>query len=282
MINYKATISYDGTNYKGWQVQSNTSDTIQGKLQDILEKLAGEKVEVIGSGRTDAGVHAIAQVANFHLEETVLLKLQNQNDTNSADSYLDKASTNKNISTENNLDKALLMYINEKLPRDIALNSLEQVNDKFHARFNAIEKTYRYRIHVSPIANVFEKRFVYTYLDYPLDIDFMRKAAGLMLGKKDFKAFCGNKHMKKSTVRTLNKIDIKEITDENGLREISIDYTGDGFLQNMIRIMTGTLIEVGSGRRKAESISETIQSLNRENAGYTAPPQGLSLLEVKY
>ena len=268
MINYKATISYDGTNYKGWQVQSNTSDTIQGKLQDILEKLAGEKVEVIGSGRTDAGVHAIAQVANFHLEETALEKLPN---------CATEACNNKAMA-----DKQLLFYINERLPRDIAINSLERVDDKFHARFNAIEKTYRYRIHVSPIANVFEKRFVYTYLDYPLDIDFMRKAAGLMLGKKDFKAFCGNKHMKKSTVRTLNKIDIKEITDENGLREISIDYTGDGFLQNMIRIMTGTLIEVGSGRRKAESISETIQSLNRENAGYTAPPQGLSLLEVKY
>ena len=221
----------------------------------LLNTFSGEEIDVIGAGRTDAGVHAIGQVANFHIREEFVKDFD---------------------------DAKLLLYINEKLPRDIAITKLERVDEKFHARFNAIEKTYRYRIHVSPISNVFEKRFVYTYLDYPIDVATMKEAAKLMLGRKDFKAFCGNKHMKKSTVRTVSSIDIKEVEDENGLREICIDYTGDGFLQNMIRIMSGTLIEVATGRKTVDSISEIIRLQDRENAGYTAPAQGLTLLSVRY
>lgn len=253
MANYRMVVQYDGTNYKGWQVQNSTSDTIQGKLQNILSILAGSPVEVIGSGRTDAGVHALGQVANFHID------LENE------------------ISASD-----LMTYINEHLPEDIAVTALTQEDERFHARYSEKGKTYRYRIHVSPIANVFEKRFIYSYTDMPLDTAAMRKAAALLVGKHDYKSFCGNRHMKKSTVRTITSIDIKEVTDDNGLREVDIYYSGDGFLQNMIRILTGTLIEVGTGRRAPESMSDLLEAKNREAAGYTAPPQGLCLMEVYY
>lgn len=253
MANYRMVVQYDGTNYKGWQVQNSTNDTIQGKLQHILSILADSPVEVIGSGRTDAGVHALGQVANFHID------LENE------------------ISASD-----LMTYINEHLPEDIAVTALTQEDERFHARYSEKGKTYRYRIHVSPIANVFEKRFIYSYTDMPLDTAAMRKAAALLVGKHDYKSFCGNKHMKKSTVRTITSIDIKEVTDDNGLREVDIYYSGDGFLQNMIRILTGTLIEVGTGRRAPESMSDLLEAKNREAAGYTAPPQGLCLMEVYY
>lgn len=253
MSNFKIVIQYDGTAYKGWQVQNSTADTIQGKLQRVLTKLVGKPVEINGSGRTDAGVHALGQVANFKID-------------------LPKEMTSED----------LFFHINKHLPEDIAVISLEEVDDRFHARYAEKGKTYRYRIHVSPVSNVFEKRYVYTYLDKPLDVNLMKAAASKMIGRHDFKSFCGNKHMKKSTVRTVRDIKINEITDENGLREIAIDYTGDGFLQNMIRIMTGTLIEVGTGRKSVEDIDTILAALDRDKAGYTAPPQGLCLMEVYY
>lgn len=253
MSNYKIVIQYDGTNYRGWQVQNSTKDTIQGKLEHILKKLTNQEVDVIGSGRTDAGVHAKGQVANFNIK-------------------LPKGMT----------DADLLFHINKHLPEDIAVVSLERVDDRFHARYSEKGKTYRYRIHVSPVANVFEKRFVYTFLDKPLDVEAMRQAAAQMVGRHDFKAFCGNKKMKKSTIRTVKSVDIHTVENEHGIQEIYIDYTGDGFLQNMIRIMTGTLIEVGYGRKSADSVAEIIESMDRENAGYTAPPEGLCLMEVYY
>lgn len=253
MANYRMLIQYDGTNYKGWQVQNSTNNTIQGKLQNILSILAGSPVEVIGSGRTDAGVHALGQVANFHIDMP------------------DEMSTTD-----------LINYINEHLPEDIAVTSLVPADERFHARYSEKGKTYRYRIHVSPIANVFEKRFIYTYTDMPLDTFAMRKAAALLTGKHDYKSFCGNSHMKKSTVRTITSIDIKEVTDDNGLREVDIFYSADGFLQNMIRILTGTLIEVGTGRRAPESMNDLLKAKDRKAAGYTAPPQGLCLMEVYY
>lgn len=253
MKNYKILIQYDGTNYKGWQVQKNREDTIQGKLQNILGKYTGREVEVIGSGRTDAGVHAKGQVANFHLQ---LPWGQSSHD--------------------------LFLYLNRYLPLDIAVCDLREVDARFHARFSAKGKTYRYRIHVSPVSDVFEKRFVYQYLDYPLDLEAMRRAAGDLIGCHDFQSFCGNKHMKKSTVRTIYDIEIQEVLDSHGLKEIVIDYRGDGFLQNMIRILTGTLIEVGSGRRPADSMPEILDAMDREKAGYTAPAQGLCLMEVDY
>lgn len=245
MKNYKITIQYDGTRYKGWQVQNSTDMTIQGKIQGVLSELAGETVEVIGSGRTDAGVHAIGQVANFHIKDGFL-------------------------------KEDILDYLNHYLPMDIAVTGIEEVDERFHARFHAVSKTYVYRIHRSRIPNVFERKYMYTYTE-PLDIDMMREAAALLMGTHDFMSFCGNKKMKKSTIRTITAIDIEEIGNE-----IQISYTGDGFLQNMIRIMTGTLIEIGNGTKTPKQIAEILESKNRQKAGYTVPAEGLCLKIVNY
>ena len=243
--NYKITIQYDGSRYKGWQVQKSMDMTIQGKIQDVLSAMTGQEIEVIGSGRTDAGVHALGQVANFHIPEHFI-------------------------------KEEVLEYLNHYLPADIAVLDITEVDERFHARYHAMSKTYMYRIHTSRIPNVFERKYTYTYTE-PLDIRAMREAAGYMIGTHDFMAFCGNKKMKKSTVRTVTAIDILE--KEN---EIQISYTGDGFLQNMIRIMTGTLIEIGNGTKKPSDVPRILESKVRENAGYTVPAEGLILKSVKY
>lgn len=246
MRNFKIVVSYDGTRYKGWQTLGDCDTTIQGKLQMVLEKFAGEPVEVIGSGRTDAGVHARGQVANFHME---------------------KACTTQEV----------LEYLNRYLPEDIAVHSVELVDNRFHSRYNAISKTYRYRIHTSTIPDVFARKYMYTYTDAPLDVSAMQEAAELLKGTHDFASFCGNKRMKKSTERTITDISIERVGDD-----IVMDYTGNGFLQNMVRILVGTLIEIGSGRRKAGEISDILDAKDRARAGYTAPPQGLTLMRVEY
>lgn len=245
MKNYKVRIQYDGSRYKGWQVQKSTDMTIQGKLQEVLTEMTGNPVEVIGSGRTDAGVHAYAQIANFHIPD--------------------------HFSKEETLD-----YLNHYLPMDIAVMDIEEADERFHARYHAVRKTYMYRIHRSSIPNVFERKYVYTYTE-KLDLNAMGQAADLMIGTHDFRAFCANKKMKKSTVRTITSIRIEE--KEN---EIQISYTGDGFLQNMIRIMTGTLIEIGNGQKEANDILDILESKDRACAGYTVPPEGLILKEVEY
>lgn len=245
MKNYKMLLQYDGTRYKGWQVQKSTDMTIQGKLESVLSQLAETPVEVIGSGRTDAGVHAKGQVANFHIDER--------------------------FSKEEIWDN-----LNRYLPGDIAVISLEEAQERFHSRYHAVEKTYRYVIHTSPIPNVFERKFRYTYTE-PLDVELMRKAAEELLGEHDFAAFCGNKKMKKSTVRNLIRIEITEKSDC-----IVIDYAGDGFLQNMVRILTGTLIETGRGERPWNSIKQLLETKDRSQAGFTVPPSGLMLMKVYY
>ena len=245
MKNYKITVQYDGTRYKGWQVQKATDATVQGKLQNVLFKLAGHPVEVIGSGRTDAGVHAAGQVANFHIDEHFTME-------------------------------EIFDNLNEFLPEDIAVTEIAEVDERFHSRYNAVSKTYSYRIRTSPVADVFERRFVYHY-GKKLDVSRMKGAAAELIGTHNFASFCGNKRMKKSTVRTIMDITILE---KDG--EIEIQYTGDGFLQNMIRILTGTLIEVARGEREPESMKDILAAKNREKAGYTAPPQGLRLEKVLY
>lgn len=245
MKNYKIIVAYDGTRYKGWQSQKTTDATVEGKIEGVLEKAIGHPVDVIGSGRTDAGVHAKGQTANFHMEEK--------------------------FSPEE-----LLSILNRYLPEDIAVLSAEEVSERFHSRFSAVEKTYQYRIHTGSIPEVFERKYVYTHTE-PLMIEQMKKAAGYMVGTQDFTSFCGNRHMKKSAVRSVYEIRF-EVTEQ----EIRIIYRGSGFLQNMIRIMTGTLIEVGQGKRTPEEIPAVLAAKNREAAGYTAPPQGLMLMEVKY
>ncbi|MBO5372057.1 MAG: tRNA pseudouridine(38-40) synthase TruA [Lachnospiraceae bacterium] len=245
MKNFKMLIAYDGTRYKGWQNQKSTDATIQGKIESVLGKAAGHPIDVIGSGRTDAGVHAKGQVANFYIEDTFTAE-------------------------------TLLEYLNTYLPEDIAVLSVEEVEERFHSRYHAVEKTYQYRIHTGKIPNVFERKYLYTYTEN-LQIDKMKKAALNMIGTMDFTSFCGNKKMKKSAVRS-----VYEITIEKKEQELIITYRGNGFLQNMVRIMTGTLLEVGQGKKKPEDIADILAAKNREKAGYTVPPQGLTLLEVKY
>ena len=244
MRNIRLDICYDGTRYRGWQRLANTDQTIQGKLETALSRILGENIEISGSGRTDAGVHAKGQVANFH--------------------------------TQSNMPcPEMLAQLRKYLPEDIGILGVKDCADRFHARLNAKEKTYCYRIWNSESPCVFDRRYVYQ-LPEKLDLSAMREAADLLLGEHDFSAFCGNPKMKKSTVRFIRSIELRRCGEE-----LRIYYTGNGFLQNMVRILTGTLIEVGRGERSAESIPELF-GLKRSEAGFLAPAQGLCLEEVFY
>ena len=244
-MNYKLVLQYDGTKLNGWQKQGNTDNTIQGKLEAILERMYGQYVEIHGSGRTDAGVHAFGQVANFHASE--------------------------NFSLEE-----IKSTLNEYLSKDIRVLKVDTVDERFHARLTAKAKTYEYRIDNAEVADVFQRKYVMRE-ENPLNLETMREAAGYLVGTHDFKTFCANKKMKKSTVRTIYSIGIEE---NNGI--VSIKYRGNGFLYNMVRILTGTLIEVGRGMRNPEEMKEIIDAQERGAAGFTAPAQGLYLVEVEY
>ena len=244
MRNIRLTICYDGTRYKGWQRLSGVENTIQGKLEQTLSKLLGEEIEISGSGRTDAGAHAVGQVANFHCQSELPCE-------------------------------EILSGLQRYLPEDIGIESCQEASLRFHARLNCKSKTYRYRIWNSEKPCVFQRRLVYV-MPETLDEDKMRQAAKHLLGEHDFSAFCANKKMKKSTVRRIDDI---TITREK--EELVLSFTGDGFLYNMVRIMVGTLIEVGLGKRSVESVCRLFGE-KREEAGYLVPAQGLCLMEVFY
>lgn len=244
-MNYKLVLQYDGTKLNGWQKQGNTDNTIQGKLEAILERMYGEYVEIHGSGRTDAGVHALGQVANYHAPAMFSVE-------------------------------EIKKTLNEYLSKDIRVLNVETVDERFHARLTAKGKTYEYRIDNGAVANVFQRKFTIRE-EMSLDLEAMRKAVAYLIGTHDFKTFCANKKMKKSTVRTIYSIDIEE---KNGI--VSIRYTGNGFLYNMVRILTGTLIEVGRGKIAPEEMQSIIDAQDRGAAGFTAPAQGLFLAEVMY
>ena len=244
-MNYKLTIQYDGSRYDGWQKQGNTDNTIQGKLEAILSRLAGEPVEIHGAGRTDAGVHAEGQVASFKLPG---------------------ARTAAEVKE----------YLNRYLPEDIAVVAAEEADDRFHARLSAKGKVYHYELRLGDTPDVFHRKFQYR-VEALLDVEAMREAAEKLCGTHDFRAFCANKRYKKSTVRTVYSIRMEQ---EGG--NLTITYHGDGFLYNMVRILTGTLIEVGQGIRKPEEMPEILASLDRTQAGKTAPAQGLCLEKVEY
>lgn len=188
-MNYKAILQYDGTRYRGWQVQGNTDNTIQGKIETLLTRMAGEPVEVNGSGRTDAGVHAAGQVISFRC----------QTDRTPED---------------------ICAYMNQYLPEDICVLSVEEAAPRFHARLNAVRKTYVYRIWNAPVRPVFERKYM-TWIEQPLDVDAMRRAAELLCGTHDYRAFCSLKKFKKSTVRTVEEVNIEHLG-----KEIRISYTG--------------------------------------------------------
>ena len=245
MYNYKLTIQYDGTRYRGWQVQGNTDLTIQGKLEGVRSRLTGQLGAVHGSGRTDAGVHALGQVANVKLPHPVE-------------------------------PSELLGELNRYLPADIGVIAAEPAPERFHARLNARSKTYRYRIWNSAIPNVLERSYLYV-LPEPLDVAAMERAAADLVGTHDFRSFCGLKRFKKSTVRTITDI---SITQDGA--EVRLEFTGNGFLMRMVRILAGTLVEVGLGQREADSMPAVLAAQDRAAAGPALPAQGLALVRVEY
>lgn len=244
MKNYRLLIEYDGTRYYGWQRQPNQS-TIQGKLEGVLSVMCGREVEVIGAGRTDGGVHARGMTANVSLE------------TDSS-------------------PEEIRDYLNRYLPDDIAVLEVKEASPRFHARYNAIGKTYCYTCFDGDVKPVFDRKY-YTRLEEKPDVELMRQAAEILKGQHDFRNFCVNPRMKKSTVRCVDKISIER--DGGYIRFI---FHGTGFLQNMVRIMVGTLIEVGCGRMTAEQVKEVLENPERQKAGPTAPAQGLCLMSVDY
>lgn len=238
-------LQYDGTRYDGWQKQGNTDNTIQGKLEKVLGRMTGREVEVHGSGRTDAGVHAAGQVANAHLE------------------------------TEYSVEE-IKAYINRYLPEDILVLEAAEADPRFHSRLNAVEKIYTYRLDMAEKSQVFERKYRYA-VGERLDVEAMKRAAGFLVGTHDFKSFSSGKQGKKSTVRTLHEISI--FADGT---KVDIRFRGDGFLYNMVRILTGTLIETGQGKRDADSMPGILEAKDRQKAGFTAPARGLFLTEVRY
>ena len=248
MPTYCLTLQYDGSRYNGWQKQGNTSNTIQEKLETLLSRLYDTPVEIAGSGRTDAGVHALGQTASFRIPDQ-------------KDSYT---------------CVKLRCLLNQYLPEDIRAIACEQKEDRFHARLLAKKKIYEYRIDTGETADVFCRRYA-LHIPEPLDLETMKQAARVLTGTHDFKSFCSNKRMKKSSVRTIYQIDFLQ---EGNL--LTIRYCGDGFLYHMVRILTGTLIETGLGQRNPEDMEHILDSLDRSQAGYTVPPHGLFLVSVSY
>lgn len=252
--NYKLLISYDGGRYHGWEKKRNV-ETIQGKLEEVLKKMTktagedkretAEEIKLIGAGRTDAGVHARGMVANVHLD------------------------TGKN-------PQEIRDYMNRYLPDDIAVLEVKEVSPRFHARYNAAGKKYVYTCYVGQAKPVFYRRYVTVLKECP-DVEKMKEAAVHLEGRHDFKSFCGNARMKKSTVREVDKIEIIQQGDF-----IYFSFHGTGFLQNMVRIMTGTLLEVGYGRKKPQEMKKILASGDRQMAGPTAAPGGLCLMEIDY
>lgn len=243
--NYKMTLSYDGTRFYGWEHQPTTDMTIQGKMESVLSLMVQSEVEVIGCGRTDAGVHAKNMVCNAHFD------------------------------TQLNTDE-IRDYLNRYLSDDICVKEVRIASDRFHSRYNAIGKTYCYTCYIGDVKPVFNRKYVYV-LDQKPDIQEMKKAAEYLIGTHDFASFCSNPRMKKSTVRKVDRIEIQKRGDL-----LTLTFHGSGFLQHMVRILTGTLLEVGFGKRTAESVLELIDAKDRKLAGFTAPAKGLCMMQVDY
>lgn len=245
MQNVKMTLEYDGSNYSGWQIQKNTSMTIQQKLQNALKKINKKEIKVIGASRTDAGVHAKGQVANTTF--TVAIPVQR-----------------------------VPAAVNRFLPPDIVCKKAEKVSLDFHARYDSIGKKYRYRVYNNRITSVFIRDYSYHYI-HDLNIPLMRKASKNFLGQHDFSSFQSAGCGAKNTIKTIEEFEIYKSGEE-----IYFEIKGSGFLYNMIRIMVGTLIQVSEGKIRLEDINEIIKAKDRNLAGFTAPAKGLTLLEVYY
>lgn len=244
MRNLRLDICYEGTRYRGWQRLPGAENTIQGKIERTLSRILEEPVEIVGSGRTDSGTHARHQVANFHCA-----------------SQMSAAE--------------ILTQLRRYLPEDIGIYSCRDVSERFHARLNAKTKTYCYRLWNSEEPCVFERRYLHVDAR-PLNLAQMTLAASYLTGQHDFSAFCASKHMKKSTIRY-----IQSFTIERHGNELQFTVTANGFLHHMVRIMVGTLLEIGRGERAADSVADLFGS-KREFAGELVPACGLCLMEVHY
>ncbi len=244
MRNIKLTIEYDGKDFNGWQKQPNKLN-IQGTIEKAIESIVGHEVNLTASGRTDAGVHSLGQVANFK--------------------------TTSNIPIEK-----FAIAINSRLKKSIVIKSAEEVDERFHSRLNCRQKTYRYIINNSKQGTAIYRNLEY-HISNKLDVEKMQQAAYYFEGEHDFKAFKASGTSSKNSVRTIYKAEVKKIDDR-----IYIELTGSGFLYNMVRIISGTLIDVGMGKIQPEDIETIIESQKRENAGKTLPAHGLYLVKVEY
>ena len=247
MRNIRLTIEYDGTRFSGWQTQlaGKKIKTVQEEIENAAKKLFGKNITLTGAGRTDSGVHAEAQAANFKIDSALPLC---------------------------NIKRGLNSY----LPRDIAILSADDAKPNFHARFDAKEKLYRYTIINRKVRSPLLKRYA-ALISYDLDIDAMKKAARYLVGKKDFKSFQASDRKAKDSVRTIKRIDV---IDKPPLIDIYIQ--ADGFLYNMVRNIVGTLIDVGRGRIMPEDVKAILSRRHRPAAGQTAPAKGLCLMKVIY
>ena len=340
-INYKMTVQYEGTRYKGWQRQPRVENTIQGKLETLLSRLLDTDIEVFGAGRTDAGVHALGQTASFRVSEEKLAsfaqrfpsmkaswsgagaKAQAAAGTRTAaagtlsaaagtlsasagtrsdaagtlsvvaDTHLasepalspDSDEHSQDLTTDPSADRSrqvrlqdamLLEAVNHYLPEDIAIPRLTRASDRFHARYLTSSKWYQYRIRTAPFSDVRNRRFQWQYGE-DLDTDAMLRASRALIGTHDFTSFCGLK-MKKSAVRTITDIRISRPDEYT----IVLDYYGDGFLNHMVRLLTGELVEVGAGRSEESAIKTILEAQKKGAACHTAPASGLTLMEVNY
>ena len=244
MRNIKLTIEYDGKDFNGWQKQPNKLN-IQGTIEQAIKSITNEDVELNASGRTDAGVHALGQVANFK--------------------------TNSQIPIEK-----FAIAINSRLKKSIVIKKAEEVDERFHSRLNCKKKTYRYIINNTPEGTAIY-RYLETHIPQKLDVNNMKKAIKYFEGEHDFKAFKASGTSSKSSVRTIYKTELYEKDNK-----IYIELTGNGFLYNMVRIIAGTLVDVGLGKIKPEQIEDILKHGKREDAGKTLPPNGLYLLKVEY
>ena len=245
MRNIKMIIQYDGSNFKGFQRLKDNDNTIQGKIEDVLSKFTNEKIEIIASGRTDMGVHALGQVANFK--------------TNSKEPI-----------------EKFQKYLYKYLPESIVIRSMEEVDDRFHSRYNAKSKIYMYKIDNNEYHNPFNRKYTY-HINKKLNIEKMKEASKYLIGEHDFSSFASSKSKKKSHVRTIEYINIEE---KDGLIEIYIK--GDGFLYNMVRIIVGTLIDAGLSKINPTDVKTMLEAKDRRVSSETAPAKGLFLFDVQY
>ena len=245
MRNIKLTIEYDGKDFNGWQKQPKKLN-IQGTIEEAIQRITGEEVELNASGRTDAGVHSLGQVANFK--------------------------TNSNLPIEK-----WPLALNANLKKSIIIKSAEEVDERFHSRLSCKQKTYRYIINNSKYGTAIYRNLE-THIPQKLDIEKMQQAVKYFEGEHDFKAFKASGTSSKSSIRKIYKAEVIKMPNDR----IYIELTGNGFLYNMVRIISGTLVDVGLGKLQPSDIIDIIESKQRERAGKTLPPYGLYLLNVEY